>query len=71
MLAKPEPAPSICPVGGDLGQLHAYGEPHVNTGAYGVDWVLSQGVCKECLSVVVQAAKDGTLDSLEGGLDGS
>ena len=50
-----------------MGQVYAYGEQVVNTGAHGGDWVLSQGVCKGCLSVVVQAAKDGTLDLLEGG----
>jgi hypothetical protein len=67
MPRKPEATASICPVCGEMGQVYAYGEQVVNTGAHGVDWVLSQGVCKGCLSVVVQAAKDGTLDSLEGG----
>ena len=50
-----------------MGQVFAYGEQVVNTGPGGVGWVLSQGVCKGCLAVVVQAANDGTLDSLEGG----
>jgi hypothetical protein len=50
-----------------MGQVFAYGEQVVNTGPGGIGWVLSQGVCKGCLTVVVQAAKDGTLDSLEGG----
>lgn len=67
MPRKPEVTASICPVCGEMGQVYAYGEQVVNTGAHGVDWVLSQGVCKGCLSVVVQAAKDGTLDFLEGG----
>ena len=71
MPRKPEATASICPVCGEAGQVYAYGEHVVNTGAYGVEWVLGQGVCKGCLTVVMQAAKDGTLDSLEGGLDGS
>lgn len=58
---------SICPVCGELGQVYAYGEEVVNTGPGGVGWVLGQGVCKGCLSVVVQAAQNGTLDDLEGG----
>jgi hypothetical protein len=70
MLRKSEPAPSICPVCGELGRVYAFGEKVVNTGAYGVDWVLSQGVCKECLKVVVEAAQEGSLPSPDGGLDG-
>jgi hypothetical protein len=67
MAPKPEATASTCPVCGEMGQVFAYGEQVVNTGPGGVGWVLSQGVCKGCLSVVVQAAKDGTLDSLGGG----
>ena len=67
MPQKPELKASICPVCGETGQVYAYGETVVNTGTHGVEWVLSQGVCKECLEVVVDAAKDGTLESLEGG----
>ena len=67
MAPKPEATASTCPVCGEMGQVFAYGEQVVNTGPGGIGWVLSQGVCKGCLIVVVQAAKDGTLDSLEGG----
>ena len=67
MPPKPEATASTCPVCGEMGQVFAYGEQVVNTGPGGIGWVLSQGVCKGCLTVVVQAAKDGTLDSLEGG----
>ena len=70
MPRKPETEVSTCPVCGELGQVYAYGERVVNTGAHGVDWVLSQGVCKECLKVVVEAAQEGSLPSPDGGLDG-
>ena len=55
---------------GELGRVYAFGEKVVNTGPHGVDWVLSQGVCKECLKVVVEAAQEGSLPSPDGGLDG-
>jgi hypothetical protein len=66
MPRKPEATASICPVCGELGQVYAYGETVVNTGAHGVDWVLSQGVCKGCLRVIIDAVKEGTLPDQEG-----
>jgi hypothetical protein len=50
-----------------MGQVYAYGEQVVNTGAYGVSWVLGQGVCKGCLSVIMDAVKEGNLPDPEGG----
>lgn len=71
MLRKPEPAPSICPVCGELGRVYAFGEKVVNTGTQGVEWVLSQGVCQGCVKVVMEAAQEGSLPTPDGGLDGS
>jgi hypothetical protein len=67
MPRKPEAPPSLCPVCGELGRVYAYGEQVVSTGEHGVGWVLSQGVCRECLTVVVEAAREGSLPALEEG----
>jgi hypothetical protein len=67
MPRKPETEVSTCPVCGELGQVYAYGEQVLSTGEHGVGWVLSQGVCRECLTVVVEAAREGSLPALEEG----
>lgn len=70
-MPSPKGKTGICPVCGELGRLYAFGEKVVDTGAGGVTWVLGEALCIGCLSVVVEAAKDGSLPALDGGLDGS
>jgi len=47
--------------------VFAFGEQVVDTGAHGVEWVLGQGLCRECIEVIVTAVEEGTLPDVGGG----